>query len=90
MGDAVGEIVTAEEFNAVMDTVVLVAQVVRDLNLDDAREIAQNALDFGPFFDPTAWNKGHRNCEQQLALLRPLVLFQRAVRTITPETETAK
>ena len=75
---------TGEEFKAVMNSVVLLGQVVRDLDLDGAQEVAQRALDFGPFFDPTAWNKGHKNCEQQLALLEPLIQFQRAVRKIAP------
>jgi len=79
----------ADEFKSVMNSVVLLGQVVRDLDLDGAQEIAQRALDFGPFIDPTAWNKGYKNCEQQLALLAPLIQFQRAVRKIAPEPEKA-
>lgn len=67
-----------EEYITTIKQTGLIAQLVRDMPLKAAATTAQRALDIGALFDPSAWIRGNQNCEDALALLRPLIKFQEA------------
>jgi len=59
-----------------------VANLVENLQLDEALEIAQSADTLGPMLVPTEWIRGNQNTTDAKALLRPLIAFRNAAREI--------
>ena len=72
----------AAAYRSTMDAVALVANLIENVDLDDALEIARSADTIGPMLLPTEWARGNRNTEDAKALLVPLIAFRAEARKI--------
>jgi len=76
----------AAMYRSTLAGVTLVADLVENLELDEALEIAQSADTLGPMLVPTEWIRGNQNTTDAKALLKPLIAFRNAAREIRDRT----
>lgn len=61
--------------------VISSARVVGAIDLDDAIQKAERALDMGPILDPTLWIQKHKDLESDLEILRAALPLWQLVKT---------
>jgi hypothetical protein len=77
--------VDKEEYAQTQATILILADLVRDLPLAEFLSAIARADSIGPIVDPTLWMRGHENMHKIEQMAAGLRKFQTAVRAVRLE-----